>query len=574
MNQSTALATTPRLWLVRAQGAATRGFARVEAWPVPAVLGGLVVIEWACVLSLARTVHHAGWIYYQGGDQLWYYTLGWLLAHGQLGYALVGYGLPVMFAPIVWIAGPNLVSALPAIILLNVLVFLPVAMFSLYGIAARIGGRLFGYWTLLLWIVAPFVGIAYTNVGYHQRFTELLLPQAFGLTGLADFATMTAALVSLYFCSRIVFADAALPLDGVAAGVAAGAAIAIKPATALFLAGPALAFLYRRRFFSAALFFAGIAPALITLAVWKDRGLGQLPILNGVAPHPVGRGLASSAPIVALNLGHYFQLDWAHLGRNLDFLREEFWSGRVLEWLPVAGLIGLGRVSRTGLLLLGGPFAAFVIVKGTYVNANIEDGSLFRIMMPVFPIFVVMLACVPLLFPHAPRLLRHWRPAFREPRAKVRQALIAGALVLTAIVPLGAFAAANTGKGAADDAMLVAGTMPVPVNIDLGLTTKVSSGGRVMLRWRAADSVGGPAFYRVWRGPAGAGDGFTCPPSAGARLCLLSLPEVGVTHRGSFTDNPGKGRWIYRIAVAANWLDDPQYGDVYLVGRPVRADVP
>jgi hypothetical protein len=45
---------------------------------------------------------------------------------------------------------------------------------------------------------------------------------------------------------------------------------------------------------------------------------------------------------------------------------------------------------------------------------------------------------------------------------------------------------------------------------------------------------------------------------------------VGVARDGSFTDKPGKGHWFYRIAIAANWLDDPAYGDVYLVSSPVR----
>jgi hypothetical protein len=559
-----------RVGLERARRAVARGAAVIEAVPVPAVLGSLVAVEWLSVLALARTVRHAGWIYYQGGDQLWYYTLGWLLGHGQLGQAAVGYGWPAMLAPVARIAGPNLVSALPAIILFNVLVLLPVAMLALYGIAARIGGRLFGYWVLLLWIAVPFIGIAYTNVGYHQRYTELLLPQGFGLTALADFPTMVAALVSSYFCARVVFDDAPSWIDGVAAGVAAGAAIAIKPSAAVFLAGPALAFMYRRRFSSAAMFLAGVAPATVALAVWKERGLGHLPLLNGMPPHSIGAGLASGAPIVGIDLGRYFNhLNWSHLGNNLDLLREHFWSGRVLQWLVVAGVVGLARRSRSALLLVGGTFAAFAIVKGSYPSASIEDGSLFRVMMPAFPAFILLLGCVPVLLPHAPQLLRPWRPGLAEPSARIRRSLMVGAVVLSAFIPLGAFAAANTGNGAVDAGPIVAGTMPVPQNIHLGLAARVSR-NRVVLRWNANRSIGGPVFYRIWRGPGKGGDGFTCQAGPGARLCFVSLPEVGVTRSGSYVDHPGTGAWIYRIAVAANWLDDPGYGDTYLVSRPLR----
>jgi hypothetical protein len=531
---------------------------------VPAVLGALVVVEWLAVLALALTVRHTGWIFYQGGDQLWYYTLGWLLGNGELAQTPVGYGWPAMLAPIARVAGPNLVSALPAIVLLNVLVLLPAAMFALYGIAARMGGRLFGYWALVVWIVVPFVGIRYTNLGYHQRYTELLLPQAFGLTGLADFPTMVAALVAIYFCARDVFSDRPQLLDALAAGVAGGVALAIKPSTALFLAGPALAFAYRRRLASAGLFVAGMAPALLALVVWKSRGLGYVPLFgSALAPHPVAAG----SSLTAVDLGNYFnRLDWHRFTTNIDLLREHFWSGRVIQWLVIAGLIGMGRRSRPALLLVGAGFAAFVLVKGS--AASVEDGSVFRLMMPAFPGFVLLLASLPLLLPHAPRRMSEWREAFTGPSLRVRRGLVVAAVAVSAAVPLAAFAAASPRGGGADAASVLAGTPPVPVNVGLGLHAEVH-GSQVLLSWRR---TGG--FYRVWRGPATQGGGLTCDPArAGGRECVIALPEVGVTKEARFADRPGRGRWVYRVAVAANWLDDPQYGDVYLVTTPVDVRV-
>ena len=56
------------------------------------ILPALVLAQWIAVLDLARTVVHNGWIYYQGGDQLWYYSTAWLLVHGQMPQALVGDG--------------------------------------------------------------------------------------------------------------------------------------------------------------------------------------------------------------------------------------------------------------------------------------------------------------------------------------------------------------------------------------------------------------------------------------------------------------------------------------------------
>jgi hypothetical protein len=537
----------------------------LEELPVPRVLAAFVAVEWLAVLALALSVRHAGWIYYQGGDQLWFYTLGWLLSHGQITQTIVGYGPALAFAPLARIAGPNLVAALPAIVLFNVLVLLPVAMCALYGIAARIGGRLFGYWTLLLWIVVPFVGIVYTNAGYHQRYTELTLPQSFGLTAMSDFPTMVAALVSVYFVARIVMGRNPSLLDGAAGGVAAGIAIAIKPSTALFLAGPALAFAYRRTLVPAAAYAAGLVPALAALAVWKERGLGKLPILGA----PAHEGLAAAAPVAGLDLHRYLNVDWQQLLKNLDLVREHFWSNRLIEWLVIAGLIGLARRSRSAALLVGGMFAAFVVVKGGYGSASIEDASLFRIMMPAFPCFVLLLASLPLLLPHAPSRLRDPKPAF-APIAPRRAWMLVGVVVaITAVLPIAAFAAVDS-HGTLAPATTGPTNMPVPANVDVGLRATVS-GSRVTLAWRSESSFGGPVFYRIWRGHT---DGFTCSTGSGAKLCNVALPEIAVTHATNLGDRPGPGRWFYRVVVAANWLDDPSYGDPYLVSSAAAVHVP
>ena len=105
------------------------------------VLATLVGTQWLAVLVLAFTVRHNGWLYYAGGDQLWHYTGAYLLAHGHLPPSYVGYGWSIMLLPFAAVAGPNLVSALPAIVLLNTLVLLPVALLCIYGIAARIASK-------------------------------------------------------------------------------------------------------------------------------------------------------------------------------------------------------------------------------------------------------------------------------------------------------------------------------------------------------------------------------------------------------------------------------------------------
>src|SRR5260221_7162224 len=136
---------------------------RVRAWleevrPAKLLIPA-IAIQWLTTLALALTVRHNGWLFYQGGDQLWYYDSGWLLAHGEISVAFVGNGWPSLLAPIAALGGPTVVPVLPAIVLFNVLVLAPVALLCIYGIAKRIGGKVFAYWEVFLWLTVPFIGI-------------------------------------------------------------------------------------------------------------------------------------------------------------------------------------------------------------------------------------------------------------------------------------------------------------------------------------------------------------------------------------------------------------------------------
>ena len=52
------------------------------------------------------------------------------------------------------------------------------------------------------------------------------------------------------------------------------------------------------------------------------------------------------------------------------------------------------------------------------------------------------------------------------------------------------------------------------------------------------------------------------------------MDDTGSSRVTSFADRPGPGTWSYRIGVAANWLDDPTLGDVYVVSSPVSVSTP
>jgi len=546
---------------------------RLAAQPVWRVVAGFVVAQWLVVVVAAHTIRHTDWIFYQGGDQLWYYTSAWLLGHGHFTDTSVGYLWPSLLAPGARIAGPNILSLLPLIILFNLVVLMPAAMLALYGIASRIGGRLFGYWALALWILVPLLGIKYTDAGYHQRYTELTLPQGFGLTAQADFPMMVTSVVAVYFCMRVLFDDRPQLFHALAGGLTGGAAVAIKPSAGLFIVGSAIAFAAARRFREAAVFAAGLVPALITLSFWKYRGYGHLPI-TGAQQH-AGHVVATAAPVLALGVHKYVHLDWSHFLTQLDGLREHFWSVRLIEWFVIAGLIGLARHSLRALLLIGGWFAAYVVFKGTYADANVSDASLLRLMLPAAPAFVLLLASLPLLLPGVPGRLRPTRPRPGLP-GRWRRPVIAASVVVSTVLPFAAIAAASPIKGPVPGATFIGvrGEPPIPNLIDIGLKATVHDGA-VSLSWRSQSGIGGPVFYHVYRDRPKTNVYLCATGGAPAPRCEILLADVGTTHGTRFVDRPRyRGPWVYRVGPAANWLNSVRYGDVYLMSAPLTVRVP
>ena len=190
------------------------------------------------------------------------------------------------------------------------------------------------------------------------------------------------------FLLEVVFSEHPLALDGVAAGVAAGAAVTIKPSTALFIwrKSVRLAFAWARRG-TASRVPRRNGPAVIALAVWKGRGLGHLPLLNGIGPHPVDSASPDGAPARPRRRS-LFQPP------QLVAPREQHRSSprALLERSgpPVArhrgGWSG-SRADRGPRFLLVGAWIARRVHhrERSYVTASVEDASVFRIMMPAFP---------------------------------------------------------------------------------------------------------------------------------------------------------------------------------------------
>jgi hypothetical protein len=551
-----ATAPAPLVW------AGTR-LGRARAWVLavrPAyALTLLCVVQALALLALAVTVRHNGWLYYAGGDQLWHYSGAYLLAHGHLPPSYVGYGWSLLLIPVAALVGPNLVGALPAIVLFNTLVLLPLALLCVYGIAGRIAGRFFGYFAAALWIAFPYVGILFVEPGYHQKYTELTLPQLLGLTSVPDFPAMVALIAAAYLCMRAV--ETKLTFFAVAAGLVTGASIAIKPSNSIFLAVPFVYFL-AERWRALVPFAVGLAPALLALAVWKFRGLGEL----AAAPSVPIRTASSITDLFNRIHGNHLN-SWAHLRDVLDGFREHFWVARVIEWLPVAGALALGLRSRRGFLLLVPWFTAFLLLKATYIPASVQDASFWRIMMPSYPAYLLLAASIVLL---VPRVRAVPMPASRVLGTRARW-VVSGVAAAAALLALGVVSFVPRLNDYGTTALRL-GDNFIPVS-NVGLSADASAGS-VRLDWQPRPTRSA-VFYRVMRtkdphGGIGCA-GKTRPASAD---CELFMQVPGTTKGTSFVDHPGPGHWQYRIAVSANWLNDPTLGDAYETSPPVSVTVP
>lgn len=549
----------------RATGAAARRTADFLLHHPRSVVSGLIAANVAATALFALAVPHNGWVWYQGGDQIAYATDGALVAGGHLPPADLSWGWPFVLAPLSWVTGPTFVQMLPALIALQVLVLGPLALVCVYVLGTRIGGRLLGYWAMLLWVVAPYVSIPLFVGRYQGRFVDQVLPQSLGLSALADYPSMVALLVCAVLCVRAF--ERPSSLDAALAGLAFGVAIALKPPNALFAAGGLAAFALARRWRAALLVAAAAAPAVLALTLWKARGLGHLPLFSLGGAH-MAAGAHGGLPAATIDLHKYLPFNWHHLGQQMDQLREFFWSQRLAQWLPIAGLLAVARRRPPLAALLAGWFAAFVLVKGSSEFASIESGSFWRLLMPAWPAYLLLLAAIPLLVPTLPRRLGT-RLAV-PPAAPARRWVAAAAGVLLGLAPIVLVVVLR--PLAAQDASHAV-IQQVGGNILLTVTDKhieVSvrrQGHARVVTWQTPDY--GPAvFYRVYRTGNPRGD-TRCENAGGSGRCFLISDVIATTRSARFVDRSPPPSVAYRIGVATNYLDDPSGGDVFVVSPAV-----
>ncbi|MGI9111060.1 MAG: hypothetical protein ACR2GT_02465, partial [Gaiellaceae bacterium] len=412
-----------------------------------------------------------------------------------------------------------------------------------------------------LWVVAPFASIPLFVDRYQERWTEHFLPQALGLTSLSDFPSLVVVLAAALFVVRSL--GPSRITEAAMAGLLLGAAGGMKPPNLLMGAGAALAYLVARRWRNGIVFGAAIVPSLLVLVLWKERGLGQLPVLS------LGEArLAAGAGLVALDVDRYIELDLEHWRVQMDNLREFFWSARLAQWAPFAGLLAVLRVRRAPVAaLLGGWLAAFIVVKGFSTRADIQANTFWRLLMPAWPAYLILFASIPLLVPtFARRLGDRLRPALVKPLAW-RSVVVAAAL--TVVLPTVAIAASSPSTGPEravfqDD---VGNYIMTPIAENVRLRAETTTDGQ-LLSWTQGGPWRGEVFYRIYRQE---GRDIECVHADGATsvYCFIRSVPIATTREMEYLDREAPpGAW-YRIGVGTNWLDDDTQGDVFAFSRAV-----
>jgi hypothetical protein len=549
--------TAQRVW--RAAVRAWNGIPLREPWRL---LVPLLVIHWLALVAFTTRVNHNGWLFYQGGDQIWYWTNSWLMGHGWMTWPIVSPGWPLMLLPFSWIGGPGFLGGLPGAMLLQIAVLAPIALWCMYELGARIGGRVVGYAASVLWVLGPYLAVPLFVHRYHDRYVDQFLPIPLGLTAMADYAGMVFLLASALFATRAI--ENRDPGTAALAGLTAGFSFLVKPSNAIFVAGPLVALIVARRWRELAVGAAAITPAVLALTLWKYRGYGFVPALT----YDDAR-VALGSDALQASFTKYGEIDWQHLEKNLDDLREFFWSVRVLQWLPIAGAVAVARRSTPFAVLLSLWFWPFLLIKGSAIQATVDSGSFFRLLLPAIPAFVLLTVSIPLLLPKYG--VRLWRKTALPPARPIGRGRVVVSLVALGLVPIAATAAVQPTK--TSDRVLQEAGIATPVHGELTLQGN-RRGNTIMLEWNRPRTRGSRVFFKVFRSPAAVDHLCFDSSEGGASQCVLSSQELRTARGTSATDRPGSGTWTYRVGAAANWLDDTELGDVFLLSNPVTVRVP
>lgn len=551
------LAVTTAAWLRRAAAIAER-----RRWWI---VGLCILGQWAFLwYEVHGAVNHNGWLFADGDDGPWYWTTAWAQTSLHVPYTAVGAGWPYLLTPVAWIFGPNMANGVPAVILLNVLVLGPASAAGMFLLGERIAGRLFGVWVTVLWTLMPLLAIALYTSNHRTYLVDFFLPTGTGLNTLSDYPSMVCAIFCAYLILRAI--DSNSLRDGTLAGILLGFLVLLKPANGPLPLVAVIALAVTFRFRALAGMIAAAVPAAVALAIWKKTGTGNVPLFaaggGGSRLAAGGGGTLEAAggggtPAVVHDAHKYLNIDFHHLIQNTHELREVFWSLRLLEFLLLAGSIGLvGRARWKGAFVVGW-FVTFGLIKGTVSYSNVYDTSLYRLLLPAWPAWTLIVAGIVFCWP----LSHRGAPVSSSRVADWR--LVAGAAVVLSLGPLLLVLADSPAKpGAIIDENYVGAPIPV---VDFGVAARQTGPHSVRFSWHSMASKHATTTYAIFKG-SNDGCGVLDPVHP---LCRFKMQVIGSTDKTGFVDTQAEARRLYRVGLvegSAVQVDNPS---LLLMSKPI-----
>jgi hypothetical protein len=327
-----------------------------------------VCVQWLVTAGVALAAHRTGSIYGTDASARAVAGAAKRLADGTLPHT-GGPGYPVLLTPLALLThSANTFAAV--VTTLSVAVLAPVASYCLLDLAKNIAGRPYAVLAAAVWLVGPVAAVPLFVTKYHDAYVDNVLPALYGLTLHPAYLAMVLSLAAATFALR---ATAGAPGAAFTAGLLAALATAVLPVAAAVAVGSALALAAARRWRGLLEGSAGLAAGLAPTLLWRERALGS----------------------VDLTLGHP---SWGRFDAAMANVREFFWSNRLLQWLPVAGTVGVLRLTRPAAALLAGWLGAFVIVV-VATPSDFTDGRIFIDLIPSWPAYALLAASVPALVP-------------------------------------------------------------------------------------------------------------------------------------------------------------------------------
>jgi hypothetical protein len=372
--------------------------ARLSSLPRPTrwhgVLALLVVAQWGAVAWVASRATHTGWLYGDPSQTASLHAASRAALHGHLPNDGGGFLWPLLTAPFA-AAGSSPSAGLAALVLVQVILLLPIALLAFVGAVSRLAGRGAALIAGGIWVLLPVLGSRYFDFRARPVVINRLLPHLVGLVPSPGFVALVVLSLGFFFLARTLDADEHVVVPAVLLGAAASVALACTGTSLLFAAGAAASLALARRRRSLLILTAAAVPGVTAFLLW-----------HLLAP-------SADAPL--------FHLDLRVLDANVAAFREYAWSMRVVQWLAVAGSIGLlrsGRVSAAGValwfwltVLLRGGVAGFATGDPNHPSADF----LAHVLLPAYPTLVLVIAALPLLVPSLPRRLPGREHADPEP---------------------------------------------------------------------------------------------------------------------------------------------------------------